>query len=78
MSQWQFGENRSLPISEVLKDPDLFGGEEDRIPWVEKAFKNTETSLTPNNGGGFKWVLLFGIVIILFIFARIYNKGKNP
>ena len=43
LSQWQFGENRSLPISEVFKDPDLFGGEEDRIPWVEKAFKNAES-----------------------------------
>ena len=43
LSQWQFGENRSLPISEVLKDPDLFGGEEDRIPWVEKAFENAES-----------------------------------
>ena len=36
LSQWQFGKNRSLPISEVLNDPDVFGGEEDRIPWVEK------------------------------------------
>ena len=43
LSQWQFGENRSLPISEVFKDPDLFGGEEDRIPWVEKAFENDES-----------------------------------
>ena len=43
LSQWQFGENRSLPILEVFKDPDLFGGEEDRIPWVEKAFKNAES-----------------------------------
>ena len=43
LSQWQFGENRSLPISEVFKDPDLFGGEEDRIPWVEKAFENAES-----------------------------------
>ena len=77
LAQWQFGENRSLPISEVLKDPDLFGGMEDRIPWVEKAFKNSETNLTPKNEGNFKWVLLFGIVIILFIFARIYNRDKN-
>ena len=43
LSQWKFGENRSLPISEVFKDPDLFGGEEDRVPWVEKAFKNAES-----------------------------------
>ena len=43
LSQWKFGENRSLPISEVFKDPDLFGGEEDRIPWIEKAFKNAES-----------------------------------
>ena len=43
LSQWQFGENRSLPISEVFKDPDLFGGKEDRIPWVEKAFRNAES-----------------------------------
>ena len=43
LSQWKFGENRSLPILEVFKDPDLFGGEEDRIPWVEKAFKNAES-----------------------------------
>ena len=43
LSQWQFGENRSLPISAVFKDPDLFGGEEDRIPWVEKAFENVES-----------------------------------
>ena len=43
LSQWKFGENRSLPISAVFKDPDLFGGEEDRIPWIEKAFKNAES-----------------------------------
>ena len=43
LSQWQFGENRSLPISAVFKDPDLFGGEEDRIPWIEKAFENDES-----------------------------------
>ena len=43
LSQWQFGENRSLPILEVFKDPDLFGGKEDRIPWVEKAFENAES-----------------------------------
>ena len=43
LSEWQFGENRSLPISAVFKDPDLFGGEEDRIPWIEKAFKNAES-----------------------------------
>ena len=43
LSQWEFGENRSLPISAVFKDPDLFGGEEDRIPWIEKAFENAET-----------------------------------
>ena len=73
LSQWQFGENRSLPISEVLKDPDLFGGEEDRIPWVEKAFKNTETNLTPNEAGGYKWIYLLGFAIILFIFVRIYK-----
>lgn len=36
------GENRSLPLPEILRDPDLFGGEEDRIPWVEKAFENAE------------------------------------
>lgn len=40
LSTWPVGKNRSLPISEVLKDPDLFGGDEDRIPWVEKAFEN--------------------------------------
>ena len=43
LSQWQFCENRSLPISAVFKDPDLFGGEEDRIPWIEKAFENAES-----------------------------------
>ena len=43
LSQWKFGENRSLPISAVFKDPDLFGGEEDRIPWIEKAFENAES-----------------------------------
>ena len=43
LSQWQFGENRSLPISAVFKDPDLFGGEEDRIPWIEKAFENAKS-----------------------------------
>nr|ALS55949.1 hypothetical protein [uncultured bacterium EIL80E09] len=43
LTQWQFGENRSLPISAVFKDPDLFGGEEDRIPWIEKAFENAES-----------------------------------
>ena len=37
------GENRSLPLPEILRDPDLFGGKEDRIPWVEKAFDNAET-----------------------------------
>ena len=42
LSQWHFGENRSLPILEVLQDPDLFGGEEDRISWIEKAFNNAE------------------------------------
>ena len=36
------GENRSLPLPEILRDPDLFGGKEDRIPWVEKAFENAE------------------------------------
>ena len=36
------GENRSLPLPEILRDPDLFGGEEDRIPWVEKAFENAK------------------------------------
>ena len=39
---WPKGENRSLPLTEVLKDPDLFGGPEDRIPWIEKAFQNSE------------------------------------
>ena len=77
LSQWQFGENKSLPISEVLKDPDLFGGEEDRIPWVEKAFKNSETRLTPKDGDNFNWVLLIGIVIILSISAWFYNRNKN-
>ena len=77
LSQWQFGENRSLPISEVLKDPDLFGGEEDRVPWVEKAFKNSETRLTPKDGDDFNWVLLIGIVIILSISAWFYNRNKN-
>ena len=43
LSQWKFGENRSLPISAVFKDPDLFGGEEDRIPWIEKAFENAKS-----------------------------------
>ena len=43
LSQWQFSKNRSLPISEVFKDPDLFGGKEDRIPWIEKAFENVKT-----------------------------------
>ena len=43
LSQWQFSKNRSLPISEVFKDPDLFGGDEDRIPWIEKAFENVKT-----------------------------------
>ena len=39
---WPKGENRSLPLTEVLKDPDLFGGPENRIPWIEKAFQNSE------------------------------------
>ena len=43
LSQWKFGENRSLSISAVFKDPDLFGGEEDRIPWIEKAFENAKS-----------------------------------
>jgi len=43
LSQWKFGENRSLPISAVFKDPDLFGGGEDRIPWIEKAFENAKS-----------------------------------
>ena len=76
LSQWQFGENRSLPISEVLTDPDLFGGEEDRIPWVEKAFKNTETNLTPNEAGGYRWILLFGLGIIIFIYVWSYRKSN--
>ena len=38
LSQWQFGENRSTDFSSS-KDPDLFGGEEDRIPWIEKVLK---------------------------------------
>ena len=37
------GKNRSLPLPEILRDPDLFGGKEDRMPWVEKAFDNAET-----------------------------------
>ena len=73
LSQWQFGENRSLPISEVLKDPDLFGGREDRIPWIDKAFKNVEPNLTPNDGGGFNRALLFGLATILFIFFMFYR-----
>ena len=36
------GEDRSLPLPEIFRDPDLFGGKEDRIPWVEKAFENAE------------------------------------
>ena len=43
LSNWPRGENRSLPLPQILRDPDLFGGEEDRIPWVEKAFENVET-----------------------------------
>ena len=74
LSQWQFGENRSLPISEVLKDPDLFGGEEDRIPWIDKAFKNADTSLMPKKRDDYKWVLLFGLTTILFIFFMFYRK----
>ena len=76
LSQWQLGENRSLPILEVLKDPDLFGGEEDRIPWLDKAFKNAETNLIPNEGGSHKWTLLYGLVIIIFIYVWSYRKGN--
>jgi hypothetical protein len=43
LSNLPMGENRSLPLPEILRDPDLFGGKEDRIPWVEKAFENAET-----------------------------------
>ena len=43
LSNWPRGENRSLPLPQILRDPDLFGGEDDRIPWVEKAFENAET-----------------------------------
>ena len=43
LSNWPRGENRSLPLPQILRDPDLFGGEEDRIPWVEKAFENAKT-----------------------------------
>ena len=56
LSQWKFGENRSLPISAVFKDPDLFGGEEDRIPWIEKAFSihGILSSSPPNKSGSLK------------------------
>ena len=43
LSELPRGENRSLPLPEILRDPDLFGGKEDRIPWVEKAFDNAKT-----------------------------------
>ena len=43
LSTFPRGENRSLPLPEILRDPDLFGGKEDRMPWVEKAFDNAET-----------------------------------
>ena len=73
----EFWENQSFPNSAVLKDPDLFGGEEDRIPWVEKAFKNSETRLTPKDVDDLNWVLLIGIVIVLSISALFYNRNKN-
>ncbi len=41
LDNWPIGLNRSLPITDVLKDPDLFGGEENRIPWLEKAIINS-------------------------------------
>ena len=73
LSQWQFGKNRSLPISEVLKDPDVFGGEEDRIPWVEKAFENAETNLKPIKRD-YGWVLFLGLALILSISVWVNRK----
>jgi len=29
----------------VLLDPDTFGGKEDRLPYVEQAFKNAEEQI---------------------------------
>ena len=73
VSQWQFGKNRSLPISEVLNDPDVFGGEEDRIPWVEKAFENAETNLKPIKRD-YSWVLFLGLALILSISVWVNRK----
>ena len=42
LEQWPMGENRSEPLIDVLKDPDLFGGKEDRISWNEQAFNNSK------------------------------------
>lgn len=39
---WPTGENRSEPLPKVLRDPDLFGGEEDRISWIEQANINAQ------------------------------------
>ena len=42
LALWPIGENRSEPLPKVLRDPDLFGGEEDRISWIEQANINAE------------------------------------
>lgn len=30
----------SLPLQEMINDPDLFGGEEDREPWADRAYRS--------------------------------------
>ena len=42
LALWPIGENRSEPLPKVLRDPDLFGGEEDRISWIEQANINAQ------------------------------------
>ena len=42
LALWPMGENRSEPLPKVLRDPDLFGGEEDRISWIEQANINAQ------------------------------------
>ena len=42
---WPKGVDRALSTKEVLLDPDTFGGKEDRLPYVEQAFKNAEEQI---------------------------------
>ena len=34
------GDDVALPLQAVVDDPDYFGGEEDRPPWAEQAYRD--------------------------------------